>query len=379
MKTLRIAMIADHADKGSKVDGGVQAVTKYLVEALSGFPDIDLHVITFRDGAAAKTTPDSAGYMRHILPAGKFGALTAYRQSQVTLNRFLQNLQPDIVHAQGVGHDGIVTARCNFPSVQTIHGILQEEVQHFAHIRRRLRHQLQSRLSKHYCIGGARHTILISPYVEEYWGDSLSGKRYLIPNPVAPGFYEIDRSEQPGRILYAGKVRQLKGVVDLIHALPSLVNVAGSKLVLAGALDEPEYVAMLESEVSRLGLGNVVEFVGILGEKELFTELARAAVLVLPSYQESAPMVIQEAMSAGIPIIATRVGGTRYQVRDGATGYLVEPGDVASISRRLNDLLSDDVRRRNFGEAAKSFAVREYGAESVARKTINVYEQVLGG
>jgi glycosyltransferase involved in cell wall biosynthesis len=147
--------------------------------------------------------------------------------------------------------------------------------------------------------------------------------------------------------------------------------------VLAGSLEDQQYVSQLRSEVKKLGIKNQVHFPGILDAESLHEELSRASMLVLPSYQETAPMVIQEAMAAGVPVIASRVGGTRYQVRDGETGFLIDARDVQALSERMGMLLSNQAMRQSFGEAAKAFAQEEYRADAVAKKTIDIYRQIL--
>jgi glycosyltransferase involved in cell wall biosynthesis len=374
---LRVAMVTDHSDHDDKVDGGVQAVTKYLVRALTQLNKIDLHVISYRYDTDVAQTVAADGYSRYILPGRRFGTMTGYWRSQSDLDSLLDKIRPDIVHGQGVGHDGIVASRSKYPSVLTIHGILQEEARHFPTARRRMRHRMQNQLSKHYCIKNAKNTILISPYVGDYYGSDLRGQHYLIPNPIAPEFFELSRNEEPGRILFAGRLRALKGVIDLIRALPTIAKSQDIRLVLAGSLDDKEYVKQLRSEAERLHLSDIITFRGILDDRALRNEFSKAAVLVLPSYQETAPMVIQEAMASAVPVVASNVGGTRYQLTNNETGFIVDPGDVSALTDRLALLLSDESMRKSFGAAAKIRAREEYSAEKVALTTLDVYKQII--
>jgi len=361
------------------VDGGVQAVSKYLVKAMAQSGDIHVDVIGFRYGATTTRTIAADGYTRHILPGARFGAITAYWQDQRTLNRLLKSISPDIVHSQGVGHDGTVAARSGYPVVTTIHGIFSEEARHIDSFHRRMRHRLLDMLSEYHCIRHAKHTILISPYVAEHWGARLSGQKYMIANPVAPGFFDVSRQEENGRILFAGRLYKLKGVADLIQAVASVSRTTGVKLVLAGSLDDREYVDFLRAETRRLDIEQQVDFAGILDEKRLLEELSRAAVLVLPSYQETAPMVIQEAMASGVPVIATKVGGTSYQIDDEESGFLIGAGDVGALTDRLTRLFSNDDLRLEIGRTAKERASDDFRASNVAKATIEVYRKIIAG
>lgn len=100
----------------------------------------------------------------------------------------------------------------------------------------------------------------------------------------------------------------------MIRATSKVAKSQTIDLILAGSPDDREYVGKLKNEARRLNVAEFVHFRGVLTEQEMRDELARAAVLVLPSYQETAPMVVAEAMAAGVPVIASNVGagyGTR--------------------------------------------------------------------
>ena len=284
---------------------------------------------------------------------------------------------PDLVHGQGVGRDGILAARSGYPSVLTVHGILREEARHYEGLGRRLRHLLQNAMSQRYCIRQAGHTILISSYVESYLGDQLAGTRYSVPNPVAPAFFDIQRAESKGRVLFAGRLYSLKGVIDLVRAAATCREKHDIRLVLAGSTSDKEYVDSLRAEAARTSLADRLEISGILDAPALRQELSQASVLVLPSYQETAPMVVQEAMAAGVPVIASRVGGTAEQIEHGETGFLIEPGDVKALATTMDALLSDDEMRARVSVNARRRAESLYQADKVAEETVRVYRKVL--
>ena len=376
---IRVAMIADYPETGDQIDGGVQAVTSYLVDAMSQLGEIDLHILVFRQGTAEAEVTEGPGFTRHSIPFAPFGTATGLSKDQSALNARLAAIRPDVVHSQGGGHQGILAKRSGYPAVVTIHGILRREAGLLSGFRRRIRTRIQGWMGEYYCIRRASHTILISPYVAEHYGSALKGKRYLIPNPVDARFFEVVRRESPGRILFAGRLYALKGVKNLINAVASISRSNDLRVVLAGSTADKHYVDELRAEASRLGIVESVDFRGILRTDELLEELSHCSCLVLPSYQETAPMVIQEAMAAGVPVIASNIGGVPYQVEDGKTGFLVPPGDVEALADRLKTLLSDKAMREVFGAAAKLRAESEYRASIVARKTLDVYRDMLQG
>ena len=375
--TIRVAMIADHPGPGAPIDGGVQAVTSYLVDAISRFSDIELHVLRFRAGLSQVSEIKGPGYVLHTLPISRLGTLNGYRSDQSVLDQCLRSIRPDVVHSQGGGHLGILAMRAGYPVVVTIHGILAREAQFERGLRRQLRIRFQAWLEEHHCIQRGQHTILISPYVGELLGSKLAGQRYLIPNPVDSAFFELARREVPGTVLFAGRLNARKGVKDLVQALPRLRDIPETKLVLAGSTSDSQYVGDLKAEIGRLGLTSVVEFRGTLSPPEFMQALSECACLVLPSYQETAPMVIQEAMACGVPVVATNICGIPYQVDHGKTGYLFPPGNIEALADKLRLLLTQPALRQEFGAAAKQKAETEYRATSVAARTRDVYLNML--
>lgn len=370
-------MLTEHSDDEHSVDGGVQAVTKYLVDELVKSEQLDVHVLSFKYGADRLDSREMHGYTRHVIPAARLGAFTIYSRDQHAANTLLERLRPDIVHSQGAGHYGIVATRSPYPALITIHGIMSKEAVHAASLRLKFRRWLISQLSNRYCIRSDKSTIIISPYVADYYGDRLTGPRFHIPNPVAPVFFAVERSEKPGTILFAGRLLPLKGVSDLLAATATIAKSQHVRLVLAGSLENRRHVANLRSQAAELNIQEIVHFRGILDEAELLSEFAQASVLVLPSYQETAPMVIQEAMAAGVPVIATRVGGIPYQISDGETGLIFDPGDVQRLTEHLMSVLQDEVMRKTFANAARRYAEDHYRAEGIARRTIEAYQQIL--
>lgn len=374
---IKVAMIADHPGDDGMIDGGVQAVTSYLVGALTRIPGIDLYILSFRLGLKRVLVNRYATHTHYLIPYGKLGTLTAFAKDQATLNTCLADIEPDIVHSQDAGHHGILASRCPYPAVITIHGIQVQEAAYLSGLRRRFRTKLQGWMSNHYCIRNASHTIMISRYVADFFGDSLSGKRYLIPNPVDDCFFNVIRQEKPGRILFLGRLYALKGVSDLVSAVSRLAGVDKPELILAGSLADRKYVDDLKAQIGRLKLNDSVHFCGILRTEELLSELSKCSCLVLPSYQETAPMAIQEAMAAGVPVIASNICGIPYQVEHNETGFLFSPGNIDELTYYLKTLLASTSKREEFALAAKRRAVQEYRATSVAQKTLDVYRHVM--
>jgi glycosyltransferase involved in cell wall biosynthesis len=161
------------------------------------------------------------------------------------------------------------------------------------------------------------------------------------------------------RLLFVGRYGEAKGAPDLVGALAqarssgvdATLRFVGSEL---RAGDE----ASLRSDVEQWGLGEVVEFAGVLSSERLRDCYIETDVICLPSRREGLPMALLEGMAFGLPVLATPVGGIPYLVADGETGMLVEPGDVDGLARAIETLAASPEDRRKMGAAARA-RVRE--------------------
>jgi glycosyltransferase involved in cell wall biosynthesis len=103
-----------------------------------------------------------------------------------------------------------------------------------------------------------------------------------------------------------------------------------------------------------------------------------ARFLVVPSmWFEGCPLVVSEAMSHGLPVIASRIGGLPEFVEDGVTGLLFEPGNVAELAEQIRTLWENPDLCRRLGEAGRRKAEREYNEEVYYRSLISIYEQAI--
>ena len=127
-----------------------------------------------------------------------------------------------------------------------------------------------------------------------------------------------------------------------------------------------------------MDLTKCVEIPGRLNQSAVRKELSTAALLVLPSFQENAPMVIAEAMAAGIPIVASNLCGIPDMVEDGKSGLLLtDPTDPDELASTLDQLLSNEELRRCLGESAKNRAEQLFHPTHVASQTIEVYKKAV--
>lgn len=180
------------------------------------------------------------------------------------------------------------------------------------------------------------------------------------------GVVGVDEGGVPG-LLFVGRLRLRKGVEVLLRAL-SLLRTQGDpqrspRLRIAG---EGEHRAAIERAAVRFGVRDQVDFLGRRGPAEVRWLLEHSAALVVPSIYEGMPLVILEAMLAGLPVIASRVSGIPEVVLDPETGWLVTPEDPPALAAVLAQLLADPAAARRRGENGRRRLEERYRPEVVA-------------
>ena len=149
-------------------------------------------------------------------------------------------------------------------------------------------------------------------------------------------------------VLSAGRFSPEKGFGVLVEAAATICADPAAGVVMFG---EGALRADLEQRIAELGLSGRVVLPGF--RTDLDTLIGGADVVVLPSYTEGLPNVALEASAAGVPVVATAVGGTPEAVADGVSGFLVPPGQPAAIANKVVELLSDPALRARFGAAGR--------------------------
>ena len=203
-------------------------------------------------------------------------------------------------------------------------------------------------------------------------GTCSPGETYVIPNAVDVAAAPRSTSQrQPPIIVTVGRLKAPKDPLTLVRALGRLP--AGS--FEARIVGEGPQREALERELRALGL---TERVHLLGERRDVPRLLAAAdVFVLATRSEGHPVSVLEAMAAGLPVVASRVGGVPEQVVDGETGVLVDPGDPDALATALARLAADPSLRRRMGDAGRTRAEERFDLEPFRRAHLELYSREL--
>jgi glycosyltransferase involved in cell wall biosynthesis len=211
---------------------------------------------------------------------------------------------------------------------------------------------------------------MIAPYAG---GRPVTVVPYGVPLPEDEGDLRAEPTGPP-RILFVGRLVARKGVDRLLQALATIAD-REWRLEIVGFGPERD---PLERRAAELGLSGRVEFLGRIANDALVAAYRRATCFVLPATlderadTEGLGVVLLEAMSYGVPVIATRRGGIVDIVEDGGTGVLVED-EPAELARAVASILDDPQRGRALGRAGRASVRERFGWDSIVDRLDAVY------
>jgi glycosyltransferase involved in cell wall biosynthesis len=178
-----------------------------------------------------------------------------------------------------------------------------------------------------------------------------------------------------------GRVKPQKGIEDFLRAasIAAVRFPAARFLIIGGSkaafMNDDAYLAELARLVERLGLGGRVIFTGFRDDVERI--LPELSVCVQPSHTEGLSNALLEAMTAGVPTVATRVGDSAEAVRDGETGLLVPASDPPALAAAIKQLLADSTLAARLGQSGRNHVTNRYSMSRLVDDTSALYESLL--
>ena len=148
------------------------------------------------------------------------------------------------------------------------------------------------------------------------------------------------------------------------------------RLRVVGKFETADYERAIHERAAALGVAELIEWRGFT--RQINAELAAMDLLVLPSlFGEGLPMVVLEAMAAGVPVLAAKVGGLPDLIDDGKNGLFCDPLDAASMKSGVSRILDDSKLARELATTAKTSARERFHPLVIARKHLEIYREVL--
>jgi glycosyltransferase involved in cell wall biosynthesis len=212
------------------------------------------------------------------------------------------------------------------------------------------------------------------------------GRMAVIPNALASGRLPDSNGSQRLEsrdpiVLYVGRIERSKGILVLAEAIPRVIgNIPRARFLVVGydrsTPRGTSQQAELEKQLTEAGVRTNVEFRGAVEQSEMASLYERVDLCVVPGLQyESFSYTCAQAMVAGKPVIATRIGGIPETVDDGVTGLIVEPDNPLQLAAAIEQLLGDKGQRLSMGRAGYDKASMVFDPLKVAEQNLEMYRQ----
>lgn len=176
-------------------------------------------------------------------------------------------------------------------------------------------------------------------------------------------------------VLFTGFLKPRKGLFDLIECAEYVCRVYSDvNFVICGT---GPFLRKLEQEIRSKGLHKRILLLGYVNRNKLIQTFQNATVQVLPSHYEGLPTVLLEAMSCGVPVVATDIGGNSDVISSGVNGFLVPPKCPEEMAKIVMRLIDDASLRENIGRAARKTIEKYYTWDKIADNILKCYENML--
>src|SRR4051812_25811871 len=355
--------------------GGTERQFVQLVQKID--PNrFDLHVSCFERTGSFLPATEARG-----VPLTEYGIRRLYSPStlraQWQFARYLRENQIHIVHSYGFYPNFFAVPAARLAGVPVVIASIRDTGEVLEHSKRRAQ-KAACRLATHVL---ANADAVRDRLIEDGYN---SGKISVIRNGIIP--VQTERLERGGPIrrefgipddapilLILSRLNALKGIPYLLGAMPAvLAKFPKTRLLIVGDGAQRQ---TLERQTESLGLKRAIIFTGF--RMDVPNLLRETSISVLPSLSEGLSNVLIESMAAGIPTVATMVGGNFEVIRDGVTGFLVPPKSSAELSRAILLLLNDPEMAENMGKAGILHIRQRFSIDRALHETEQLYMSLL--
>lgn len=394
-RRLKVAWVGPYDIEGLShrvpgISGGPFHAATWLRNAARGLAkrgDVELHVLTHDRRFPGDCSFEDGGVHFHLFRAPVPAIprpLVLYQLDRWKYYRALRRLAPDVVHGHGTENAfSYVAVTSGFPHVISIQAIIRDLLRQYTRLSRRMLEHVIVRHIEQYTVRRADNVVIKAPFAEEFVRSLNSKARiFLVENIVHEAYFGVERDAAAPRssILFVGTLVQTKGVEDLVRAFHAVApQHPGATLDLVGTGTEA-YVSRILRPLIRAGAGaGRIRLHGRRDATQIAGHFRDAAMLVLPSYCDTSPNVVAEAMVAGVPVIGTDVGGIPFMIRQGETGQIVPPRDRAALAEAMSLYLRDTGRAREHAERARREARERWTESRCVDRLMTIYRELANG
>ncbi|MEO6034880.1 MAG: glycosyltransferase family 4 protein [Verrucomicrobiota bacterium] len=346
-----------------------------LIQGFAQLPGVQIHVIGCTQRPMKSPDKLAGNIWFHSLHVPKIGWMrTGYQGCIRAVRKKIQQINPDIVHGQGTERECALSAIFSgFPNVLTVHGNMRLIAK--VNKARPFSYQWLAAKLEAFTIPRSGGVVCITRYTQQAM-EKFAPRTWVVPNAVDDSFFSVSRaSESPPAILCVGAISFRKNQNNFICSLDSLAASRKIRVVflgMAGQTDpySAEFFQLLKTRPW-------CAYEGFATREKLKGYLSSATLLALPSLEDNCPMVVLEAMAAGVPVLAAKVGGVPDLIEDGITGWFCDPLDAVTIATGVAKILDDPAKNEEITRNAKLSASKRFHPAVVAEEHLRIYREVL--
>lgn len=377
-----------------------------LAEEMKRNDDIELGVVHFSHEYRRSDEFEIGGIRYYCEPSRLNLFNLSYSSELERAEKIVRNFGPDIINVHGTEFfNGLITSRTDVPAVVTIQGFVGAVFKHYfaefgllgvlarqfrglndikslmltmwnylSSYKGKLREEKILRLNSNF-IG---RTAWDYQYTRSR---NPKSKYYLCHEILRPKFrqiqWDISKCERQ-RIVVIGSQSVAKGIHLLIKVVPILrEKYTGISVRIAGVGEESSWGRYLRRFAEKMGVGENIILMGYVNEERILEEFLKANVYVCSSYIENSPNSLGEAMSVGMPCIATETGGIPSMMRDEIEGLLFSRGNAESLAEKLKRIFDNDNLAIKLGHSARTAAMESHSPEKVLTETLCAYKDII--
>lgn len=349
---------------------------RVLLAGLEKTPAVKLHIIVLRKQFPRDLTFERNGVTFHLIKTvGGLRAPSFFWLDTFLIRRKLAEIKPDVVHAWGTETGGAsVATRLKYPGVVTVQGLLTW----YAEVARLNCYQRFTTWLEKWSLPRAPLVTTESSFAVQYlqhrWPHLIVRQAEHAPDWI---FHRVERRPQtkPVRFIFVGNLSHIKGSDILLAALDVLKTELPFELLVVGRLSA-DFEKTLRKQTSA-ELWQQIQFRHDLTPAQVAEELARATMIIFPTRADTSPNAVKEAVVAGVPVVASAVGGITDYVFPGQNGFLFPSENVTACVEALRAALGHPLFRQGQVDAATLARTRAYlSPQKMTEKFLEIYQSL---
>jgi len=379
-RQLKILMISSLPMDLSQIKGGVESAVINLLTGLSKL-NIAVQVVNYSSSSNSKiNTNFSKNIAIQYIPAGiiKNYIYDYLIRGRRSIKKIINTYQPDIIHVQGTGPQLLLLKYSKYKNiVVTQHGIMQEEKKYQIGLKDTLRFHVKSIIETIY-LRKVENIIFISDYNKNLYKDANLKFTTNIYNAINSDFFHKNKSQKAlNKILYVGAINKRKGLINVLKAL-NMLKLRGMyyKLEIIGDFTDKGYEDLIKNYLESSIIIDDIIFHGWQPPRNIIQIMQKNSLFILPSYQETLPVSIAEAMAAGLVVIANDVGGVSEMLIEKHSGFLYTNNNLEELIKILANLYNNPVLVNDISINAQLHAKKHFHHDVVALQTVEFYQKI---